>query len=205
LHKEKEVGSFFKYLTTIFLQGAKMDFEQAKKLFSEYVKSEKVKTHCREVEAIMRALAKELGEDEEKWALAGLMHDMDCDIEPDVKNQGRKAVEILKKKTDCSEEVCHAIFAHNEENLGVKRESRLDYALAAADNISGLIYSYGLMKKTLDGMQVKGLKKKLKNKGFAASVRRDKITDIEKADMELAKFLEVAIKAMQSIAGEIGF
>jgi putative nucleotidyltransferase with HDIG domain len=180
-----------------------MDFEQARKLFDEYVNSENVKMHCREVEVIMRALAKELGEDEEKWAIAGLLHDMDCDIEHDIKNQARKAVEILKQKTDCPEDVCHAILSHNEENLGVKRESRFDYALSAVDNVSGLIYSYGLMRHSLEGMEVKGLKKKLKDKRFAASVRRDLIRDIDKAGMELDKLLEIAIKAMQSISDEL--
>lgn len=182
-----------------------MDIVKARELLNEFVKSDKIKQHCREVEVINKAVATELGEDEEKWAIAGLLHDLDCDIEPNIMNQARKAVEILKEKTDCSEEILQAILAHNEANLGVKRESKLDFGLSASDNISGLIYSYGLMKKTLDGMEVKGLKKKLKNKGFAAAVRRDLITDIEKTGLGLDKFLEISIKAMQSIAKEIGF
>ncbi len=181
-----------------------MNLEEARGLLQEFVKSEKIRLHCRAVEVIAAALAKELNEDEEKWAIAGLLHDMDCDLEPDVKQQARKAVEILKERTDCGEEVCHAILAHNESNTGVMRESRLDFALSAADNVSGLIFAYGLMKKTLDGMKVKGLKKKLKDKSFSASVRRDLILDIEKAGMELDKFLETAIGAMQGISGEIG-
>ncbi|MBN2330986.1 MAG: HD domain-containing protein [Candidatus Aenigmarchaeota archaeon] len=181
-----------------------MDFQKARKLFEEHVRSEKVRLHCREVEAVMRGLAKELGEDEEKWAMAGLLHDMDCDIEPDIRNQARKAVEILKEKTDCPGEVCHAILSHNEANLGIKRESKLDYALSAADNISGMIYAYALMRGTIGGMEPKGVKKKLKDKGFAATVRRELIYDIEKAGMELSAFLDVSIRAMQGIKREIG-
>jgi len=64
-----------------------MNLEEARQLLNEFVSSERVRLHCREVEAIMRALAGELGEDEEKWAIAGLMHDMDCDVEPNIKNQ----------------------------------------------------------------------------------------------------------------------
>ena len=181
-----------------------MDIEEARRLFDEYVHSDKVRMHCREVEVVMRGLAKELGEDEEKWALAGLLHDMDCDIEPDIKNQARKAAEILKGKTDCPEDVCKAILSHNEENLGVKRESKLDYALSAADNISGMIYAYALMRGTIEGLKPKGVKKKLKDKGFAANVRRELIYDIEKSGMELTTFLDISIKALQGIKREIG-
>jgi len=176
---------------------------KTQELFNKYVKSEEIKKHCLEVSTIMKFLAKELGEDEEKWANAGLMHDMDCDITPEIGVQGRKAAEIANEN-GYSEDICHAILSHNEDNLGVKRESKFDYLLSAADNMSGLIYSYGLMRKSLDGMDVAGLKKKLKNKAFAASVRRDLIQDAEKF-ISLDKFLEISIKAMQSIKGEIGF
>ena len=175
---------------------------KAKELFDNHVKSEEIRKHCLEVSTIMRFLAKELDEDEEEWANAGLLHDMDCEITPEISVQGRKAAEIAKEN-GYSENICHAILAHNEDNLGVKRESKFDYILSAADNISGFIYSYGLMRKSLDGMDGSGLKKKLKNKGFAAAVRRDLIQDAEKF-MPLDKFLEVAITAMQSIKGEIG-
>ena len=181
-----------------------MDIEEARELFDEHVKSEKVGLHCREVEVVMRALAKELGEDEEKWAIAGLVHDMDCDIEPDIKKQAKKAVEILKEKTDYPEDGCHAILSHNEENLGVKRVSKMDFALSAADNISGMIYAYDLMRGSIEGMKPKGVKKKLKDKSFAANVRRELIYDIEKAGMDLTKFLEISISAIREIKGELG-
>ena len=177
--------------------------EKAQKLFEENVKSEDVKKHCLEVSTIMASLAKELGENEEDWAIAGLMHDADCDITPDISVQGKRAAEILKEN-GFKEELSHAVLAHNEENLGIKRESKLDYVLSAADNISGLIYAYGLMRKSLEGMEAKKLKEKLKNKAFAATVRRDLILDVEKF-MPLDKFLEISIKAMQSISKQIGF
>jgi predicted hydrolase (HD superfamily) len=88
--------------------------------------------------------------------------------------------------------------------MGVKRESKLEYCLSAADNISGLIYAYALMRKGLIGMEAKGLKKKIKDKAFAAAVRRDLILDIEKTGLPIDKFLEISIVAMQGIAGEIG-
>jgi len=171
-------------------------------IFDKYVKSEEIRRHCKEVEAIMKLLAREFAEDAEEWGLAGLLHDLDYE-EVDIKQHGLKTVEILKRE-NFSDEICHAILAHNEENTGVKRESRLDFALAAADNISGLIYAYGLMRKTLDGMQVAGVKRKLKDKRFAEAVRRDLIYDFEKF-ISLERFIEIAIEAMQGIAKEIGF
>lgn len=179
-----------------------MKIEEARKLFDKHVKSKEIKLHCKEVEVIMKALAKEFGENEEKWEIAGLMHDMDCEITPGINEQGRKAAAIAKEN-GCSEDVCHAILAHNEDNLGVKRESKFDYMLSAADNISGIIYAYALMRHSLDGMDVKGLKKKLKDKRFAATVRRDLIYDVERF-VPLDKFLDISIKAMQEIAGELG-
>ncbi len=173
-------------------------------LFEEHVKSQELKNHCREVSAIMRFLAREFGEDEEEWAAIGLLHDLDFETEKDLSTHGRKTADILK--AECYDEgFVRAVLSHNEGGLGVKRESRLEYSLSAADNISGLIYAYALMRNGLEGMEVRGLKKKIKDKAFAAAVRRDLIMDIEKAGIPLEKFLEVSIKAMQSIAKEIGF
>ncbi len=179
--------------------------EESRELLKKHLQTETTRMHCREVEVIMRKLALEFNENAEIWSAAGLLHDIDCDIEKDnFKMQGTTAANMLREE-GYPEEICHAILAHNESLNGIKRESKLDFALSAADNVSGLIYSYGLMKKTLDGMEVSGLKKKYKAKGFAVTVRRELIADIEKAGMPLDKFFEVAIKAMQSISKEIGF
>lgn len=179
--------------------------EKAKQLFQEHVKSENLKMHCIEVEAIMKEIAKTEGEDEEKWAAVGLLHDLDFDDEnyKSLEKHTQKTIEILKNE-GFDEEIIHAVASHNEEGTKIKRENKFDYALAAADNISGLIYAYALMRKSLEGMEVSGLKKKMKDKTFAAAVRRDLIKDIEKV-MPLDKFLEISIKAMQSIKDKIGF
>ncbi len=175
-----------------------------KELFEQYVKSPEIRMHCIEVAAIMRFLAREFNEDEEKWHTIGLLHDLDFDFEKDLLKHGLKTAEILRQE-GYPENTIHAILSHNEGGLGVKRESNADFCLSAADNVSGLIYSYGLMKKTLEGMEVSGLKKKYKAKAFAAAVRRDLIAGIEKTGMTMDKFFEVSIKAMQSISKEIGF
>lgn len=182
-----------------------MNFEEAQKLLKEYVHKPEIIMHCLEVSTIMRFLASELGEDEEKWAIAGLLHDLDYELFSSLEEHARKGAEIIKQNDkNIPDEIIHAILSHNEEHTKIIRESKFDFALAASDNISGMIFAYGLMRKSLGGMEAKSLKKKMKEKSFAATVRRDLIYDIEKV-IPLDNFLEIAIKAMQSIAGEIGF
>lgn len=182
-----------------------MNFQDSQKLLKEYVHKPEIILHCLEVSTIMRFLARDLGEDEEKWAIAGLLHDLDYESFSSLEEHARKGTEIIKQKEkDFDGEIIHAILSHNEEHTKVMRESKLDFALAASDNISGMIFAYGLMRKSLEGMEAKSLKKKMKEKSFAATVRRDLIYDIEKF-IPLDKFLEIAIKAMQSISGEMGF
>jgi len=173
-------------------------------LFNEHIKSPELRNHCIEVSAIMRALAKELGENEEQWAAIGLLHDLDFETEKDLATHGKKTTDLLKQ--DGYDEVfVRAVLSHNEGGLGVKRESKLEFCLSAADNISGLIYAYARMRGGMEGMEVSGLKKKMKATAFAAAVRRDLITEVEKAGIPLDKFLETSIRAMQGIAKDIGF
>ena len=176
--------------------------EKANSLFNEYVKSENLIKHSKEVAAIMRGLAKKLNEDEDKWYYTGLLHDLDYEEIKDLKTHGLKTGKILKEN-GFPDDMVNAILRHNKDN-GNRRENLYDYCLSAADNISGLIYAYGLMRKSLAGMEVKGLKKKMKDKRFAENVRRDLIRDIEKY-MPLNDFLSIAIESMQSIAKDIGF
>jgi len=181
-----------------------LSIEHARELLEENLKTETTRLHCREVEVIMRALARKLGENEDEWALAGILHDMDCDI-ADIKNQGMKAAEILEKE-DVPEGVLHAIKAHNEENTGVVRESKIDFALSAADNISGLIFATALVypDKRLEPVKAKSILKRMKDKRFAASVHRENIRDIERVGLSLEEFAELALNAMKEIANEIG-
>ena len=170
--------------------------EKSKELYNENVKSKTLKRHCLEVAAIMREMASVLEKDEDEWYYTGLLHDLDYDEIKDPKTHGLKTAEILKKE-NYPEEMINAILAHNENN-GNKRKTELDYFLSSADNISGLIHAYALMRGGILGMKTKGLKKKMKSKAFAASINRELITDIEKF-MDLNKFIEMSIKGMGKI------
>jgi len=180
-----------------------MNLEESTALFERYVKSTELKMHCREVSVIMSFIAREFGEDAEKWRITGLLHDLDFDFEKNPVEHGKKTAAILTEN-GYPNDIVHAILSHNEENLVAKRETRMDFALSAADNISGLIYAYALMRKSIASMEVSGLKKKMKDKAFAAKVDRNMIIDVEKAGITLDRFIEISIKAMHSIAAEIG-
>ncbi len=181
--------------------------EKANELINKYLQESNNRLHSHESEMVLRMLAKELGENEENWGIAGLLHDLDWEQTcENLEQHGIKTITILKEEGyEFPEEIAHAISSHNEEHTKVKRENKLDYALAAGESVTGLIYAYALMRpEKLEGMKASSLNKKFKDKQFAANVSREFISDIEKAGIEKSRFFEIAIQAMQEIASEIG-
>ena len=126
-------------------------------------------------EAVMRALAREFGEDEELWGLTGLLHDVDYPAtEATPEKHGLEGARLLEGKLP--EEALTAIRAHNGERTGCAPQTRFDFALRCGETITGLISAAALMRPTgYEGMEVKSIKKKMKDKAFAASVCRDNI------------------------------
>jgi putative nucleotidyltransferase with HDIG domain len=180
--------------------------EKARDLINKYLKDENNRLHSRESEVVLRAVAKHFGEDEELWAAAGLLHDLDWEqTAEDPSKHGLKTLELLKEEGfELPDDFAHAISSHNEMLTGVKRESKLDFALAAGESITGLIYAYALMRpEKLNGMKASSLNKKFKDRNFAAKVSREFISDIEKTGLEKSEFFRIAIEAMQGISGEI--
>ncbi len=184
--------------------------DQAIELIKKYDDNAFDMYHYLESEAIMGALAKRLGEDEEYWKMLGLLHDVDWGI---TKNNSvehlTKAPEILKSAGFDDKFICIVVsHGYGFECAGLqdkKRTEKTEHALAAAETLTGLIHAYGLMRKTLDGMEVSGLKKKMKDKHFAAAINRDIIMECEQIGLTLDEFLDIAIKAVQSIAKDVGF
>jgi predicted hydrolase (HD superfamily) len=183
--------------------------EEAHKIWEKYLKTEYLKLHTLESEAIMRKLAKHLGKDEDLWGNTGLLHDLDMDeIDGDYKFHGLKTVEILKIEGFEIPEMFEAILSHTEginpENP--KRKTDLDYILSAAENVTGIISAYVAVRpdKKIAGTQVSSIVKRLKSKAFAASVNREFIYDIEKTGLKLNDFLQISMDAMTEIAEEIG-
>ena len=158
----------------------------------------------------MRALAKKFGEDVEYWGMVGLLHDVDWALtRKDVGNHCIKAVEILKPK-GFDEKFIQIVQSHgygyDDSHLKDRqRVERIEHALIAAETLTGIIYAYALMKgKKISDMDFKGLKKKFKDKSFAANCSRECISEIEKTGITLDEFFELSINALKEIKGEIG-
>ena len=152
----------------------------------------------------MRALARHLEQDEDIWGLTGLLHDIDYPLtHDDPARHGLVGADRLNGILP--EEALHAIRAHNGEMTGVQPESAFDYALRCGETVTGLVVTAALVRPTgMDGMQASSLKKKMKDKAFAASVNRDCIRQCSELGMELGDFLTLAIGAMAAIDEELG-
>ena len=183
-----------------------MERQKALELLWEYVKDEKMRIHCLASESVMRALARRLGEDEEKWGIAGLLHDIDVEVTgADPQRHGLEAEGILEKY-DLDAEILDAIAMHNEKATGRERHTRFQHALAAGETITGLIYATTLVypDKKIVSVKPKSVVKRMKEKAFAASVSRDHILECEKIGIPLPEFAEISVNAMKEIAGDIG-
>lgn len=188
--------------------------DNAVQLLEKYITTEWLKLHMRESEVIMRGLAKELNENEEEWGISGLLHDLDFDyVNKDPKRHVVEFDKILEMEglqigEDIPENIYHAIKSHYEEHPDIKekRESKMDYALAASENLSGFLVACALVQpdKKIKSVGIDSVLKKLKKKDFAKAVNREYIYDIEETGISLEKFIEISLIEMNSIADEIG-
>jgi uncharacterized protein len=182
---------------------------EAQEILKKHIHEAHLIAHMRETEVIMRALARHFGEDEDFWGITGLLHDLDYEeVGMDCTKHGYQTGEILKEEGYDIPEMFRAIKSHCEglEGCDTARESKMEYCLAAAENITGIISAYALVRpeKKIAGTKPKSLTKKLKDKSFAANVNRDSVNDIEKAGLERSEFLAIAIAAVEEIADEVG-
>ena len=178
--------------------------QQALDMVRSHVSDEKLVKHMLAVEAIMRALARRLGEDEDLWGLTGLLHDLDYEeTKDDFSKHGLRSAEMLEGLLP--EEALHAIRSHNDLT-GVEPETKLDLALRASDALSGLIVASALVmpNKKLEEVRVKTLKKKFKAKDFARGDDRDRIRLCEQLGLTLEEFFELGLEAMKAIADQLG-
>lgn len=179
--------------------------EEALELLSRHNGEPGQVKHALESEAVLRALARKLGKDEDIWGFAGLLHDLDyAATKEGVTRHGLDSAEMLDGKLPS--EALNAIRRHANEMNGCEGpENEFDYALRCGETVTGLVHTAALVRPTrMEGMKTKSLKKKMKDKAFAASVNRETIRECEKLGLELGEFLQISIDAITEIAPDVG-
>lgn len=182
-----------------------IDRASAWNLMCEHTQSESLRKHMLAVEACMRAYARKYGENEEKWAITGLLHDFDYEKYPTPQEHPFVGNKILEER-GYPEEIRRAILSHADYS-GVKRESKMEKVLYACDELAGFITASALVKpnKSLAEVEAKSVRKKMKDKAFARSVNRnDIINGAADLGIDLEEHLAFCIEAMKGIAEELG-
>lgn len=178
-----------------------IDRDHAWALLTEWVESASLRKHCLAVEASMRAVARERGEDEELWGITGLLHDLDYEQYPDLDTgHPRKVLELLEAQ-DADPAMHHAIAAH-APYLGVEPQTDLARALLAVDELSGFVLAVAYVRpQGIHGMTPKSVKKKLKTPAFAAAVSREDVArGPELLGMEQDALIALVIGALEGEA-----
>jgi len=182
-----------------------MNREQAWCLLTEFTQSESLRKHALAVEACMRAYARKLGEDENKWAVTGLLHDFDYEKFPTAEEHPYKGNEILRER-GYPEDVLRAIMSH-AEYTGVTRETPMEKTLFACDELAGFITATALVKpsKSLAEVDAKSVRKRMKDKAFARSVSRDDIINgAAGLGVDLDEHIAFCVEAMKTVADRLG-
>lgn len=175
--------------------GNLMTIEEAHALLNEWVPNDRLRLHMKQVAAVMKAWAIEKEKADEqtalKWELAGLLHDADWEKFPN--DHCRIIIEELEKR-NIDPDIIHCIASHGPKYFGVEPVNKMDKMIYVFDELSGLVHAYSLMRpEGYDAMEVKGIKKRLKEKSFAANVSRDDINDafsrIEHSPEDIMQFI----------------
>ena len=182
-----------------------MQREEALIIVKQYVKNPNLVNHMLAVEAAMRQYALKLGEDVEKWCVTGLLHDFDWEIHPTLEEHPAAGAPILRE-LHVPEEIIQAVLSH-AEHTGVKRQSLMEKALFACDEVTGLITAVALVRPShsLYDLTSSSVKKKWKDRAFAAGANREEIaSSAEEFGVELWQHVDEVILAMRTIAPQLG-
>jgi putative nucleotidyltransferase with HDIG domain len=187
--------------------GAAPDYtrEQALELLDEWVRSEPLRRHCLAVEAAMRDQARRRGQDEELWGLAGLLHDLDYERHPDLATGHPRIAVAELERLGYPPAVVRAVASH-ADHMGVARETDMERALAAVDELSGFVLACAYVRpEGIHGMTVKSVRKKLRQPSFAAAVDREQMATAAQAlGVELDELAAQVIQALAARARELG-
>ena len=179
----------------------------AYKLMTGHVKNENLQKHMLAVEVALRFYAREYGEDEELWGMTGLLHDCDYEEYPDLREHTHVST-LWLRAGGYDERIIYAILAHNDLNLATHpRNTLLAHGLYACDEVTGMITATALVRpnKSVLGLEVSSVRKKMKTKGFAAGVNReDLVKGAAELGVDLDEHVAFVIQAMSSIADTLG-
>lgn len=182
-----------------------MDRAAALAIVNEYIKNPNLANHMFAVEAAMRFYAKKLGQEVELWGLTGLLHDFDWEIHPTLDEHPQAGATILRQR-GVPEEVVRAILSH-ADHTGIPRQSLMEKALYACDEITGLVTAVALVRpsRSLYDLTASSVKKKWKDRAFAAGANREEIArSAEEFGVELWEHVDNVILAMRNIAPQLG-
>lgn len=182
-----------------------MDRADALKLIDQTVKTDVLRRHLRSVEAVMRAFARRVGEDEERWGLAGLLHDFDWEAVPSPAEHPHYGAEILRQH-GWPEDIIRAVLTHGD-HTGITRESLMEKALYACDELTGFVIACALVRpsKSLSELTPQSVRKKMKDKAFARSVNREDITrGAAELGVDLDEHIAFVTEALKPVAQELG-
>lgn len=181
-----------------------MTREEALALLHEFTQSENLRKHAYAVEATMRAYARKFGEDETYWGNVGLLHDFDWEVHPTLEEHPQKGADLLRAR-GVDERMIADIQAH-APHTGVPRDSMLRRVLFAVDELTGFVVAVALVRpERLEGMTPKSVRKKMKDKSFAAAVSREDIeAGARELGLDLSEHVDFVIGAMQGIKDELG-
>ena len=188
---------------TVSNKEANMNRDEAYNLSESKLTNKNLFKHVLAVEAVMKGLANHFQEDENKWGLAGLLHDLDYEQTKDDPDRHSLVTEEILKDYDIDAEIIEAIKCHNDK---APRYKLIGKAIYAADPVTGLIVAAALMhpEKKLASIDVEFILRRFKEKRFAAGANRDQIKTCEDLDLSLEEFLDISLKSMQAINEELG-
>lgn len=178
--------------------------DEALALLRSRVRSEYTIRHSLATEAVLRALARRLGQDEHLWGIAGLLHDLDYeDVGGDPQRHGLVAAEMLRS-AGLPDEVCDAIIAHNGDSLGIPCRTALDFALTAGESVTGLVFAMALVlpSKSVADVKASSIRKRMREPRFAANVSRERVRHFSGLGLTEEEFLEIAVRAMKEMGDE---
>lgn len=187
------------------VENQKMNRDDVLESISANVENRNLINHMLATEAIMRALARRFGQDEDVWGLTGLLHDIDVELtEGDMHSHSRLGADIATE-LGATEEMAQAILCHNEAH-GIPCETLLEKALSCVDPLTGLIVAGALVRpnQKLERLTTESLMKRFKEKRFAAGANREQIAKCSELGLELEQFIDIGLEAMKGIAAEIG-